>query len=75
MLWFCCATKLGFSEDICGKEVILLLLLSSIHAVGKAGHHVSARDHALLVGPSRLFTDAFLRDHEEVEFHSFTLMT
>ena len=25
-LWFCCATKLGFSEDIGAKEVFLLLL-------------------------------------------------
>ena len=27
ILWFCCATELGFSEDIGAKEVIFLLLL------------------------------------------------
>ena len=27
ILWFCCATELGFSEDIGAKEVFLLLLL------------------------------------------------
>ena len=29
ILWFCCATELGFSEDIGAKEVFLLLLLLS----------------------------------------------
>ena len=27
MLWFCCATELGFSEDIGTKEVIIIITI------------------------------------------------